>query len=163
MLLYYGSNQLIENPIIINSKRTLDFGTGFYLTISLEQAKKLAFIVTKRRNYGKATVSVFETSDLGKLDILKFKGADINWLKYVANNRKNIYQNNNYDLVIGPVANDNTMSVISLYLENVLNEEETVKRLLTQKLKDQYVFKTKKSLEYLKFKEGFVYDNGQDI
>ena len=78
MLLYYGSNQLIENPIIINSKRTLDFGTGFYLTISLEQAKKLAFIVTKRRNYDKATVSVFETSDLGKLDILKFKGADIN-------------------------------------------------------------------------------------
>ena len=163
MLLYHGSNQLIEKQIIINSKRTLDFGTGFYLTTSLEQAKKWAFIVTKRRNYGKATVSVFETSDLGKLDILKFKGADINWLKYVANNRKNIYQNNNYDLVIGPVANDNTMPAISLYLENVLNEEETVKRLLTQKLKVQYVFKTKKSLEYLKFKEGLVYDNGQDI
>ena len=84
-------------------------------------------------------------------------------MKYVANNRKNIYQNNNYDLVIGPVANDNTMPAISLYLENVLNEEETVKRLLTQKLKVQYVFKTKKSLEYLKFKEGLVYDNGQDI
>lgn len=93
----------------------------------MEQAKKWAFIVTKGRNYGKATVSVFETSDLGKLDILKFKGANINWLKYVVNNRKNIYQNNNYDLVIGPVANDNTMPVISLYLENVLNEEETVK------------------------------------
>ena len=55
------------------------------------------------------------------------------------------------------------MPVISLYLENILNEEETVKRLLTQKLKVQYVFKTKKSLEYLKFKEGLVYDNGQDI
>jgi hypothetical protein len=52
VLLYHGSNQLIENPIIINSKRTVDFGTGFYLTISLEQAKKLAFIVIKRRNYG---------------------------------------------------------------------------------------------------------------
>ena len=52
MLLYHGSNQLIENPIIINSKRTLDFGTGFYLTTSLEQAKKLASIVIKRRNYG---------------------------------------------------------------------------------------------------------------
>jgi len=52
VLLYHGSNQLIENPIIINSKRTVDFGTSFYLTTSLEQAKKLAFIVTKRRNYG---------------------------------------------------------------------------------------------------------------
>jgi len=52
VLLYHGSNQLIENPIIINSKRTVDFGTSFYLTISLEQAKKLAFIVIKRRNYG---------------------------------------------------------------------------------------------------------------
>ena len=34
MLLYHGSNQLIENPIIINSKRTVDFGTSFYLTTS---------------------------------------------------------------------------------------------------------------------------------
>lgn len=163
MLLYHGSNQLVENPIIINSKRTLDFGTGFYLTTSLDQAKKWAFIVTKRRNYGKVTVSVFETNNLDELNILKFNGADTNWLKYVANNRKNIYQNNKYDLVIGPVANDNTMPVISLYLENILNEEETVKRLLTQKLKDQYVFKTKKALENLKFKEGIVYDNETDI
>ena len=31
--------------------------------------------------------------------------------------------------------------------------EETIKRLLPQKLKDQYAFKTVKALNYLKFKE----------
>ena len=42
MLLYHGSNVEVRNPQIIPSKRLLDFGTGFYLTSDLEQAKKWA-------------------------------------------------------------------------------------------------------------------------
>ena len=45
------------------------------------------------------------------------------------------------------------MPVISLFFAGVYTEEETVKRLLPQKLKDQIVFKTEKSLQYLKFVE----------
>lgn len=39
------------------------------------------------------------------------------------------------------------------FFAGVYTEEETVKRLLPQKLKDQIVFKTEKSLQYLKFVE----------
>lgn len=35
----------------------------------------------------------------------------------------------------------------------VVEKPETLKRLLPQKLKDQYVFKTEKALNNLKFKE----------
>lgn len=45
------------------------------------------------------------------------------------------------------------MPVIALFFAGVYTEEETVKRLLPQKLKDQIVFKTEKSLQYLKFVE----------
>ena len=67
MLLYHGSNMLVNNPEIIESERTLDFGKGFYLTTSLEQAKKWAILTTSRRKEGTPTVSVFEIQD--KVDL----------------------------------------------------------------------------------------------
>ncbi len=33
MKLYHGSNVTVKNPRIIESKRALDFGNGFYLTM----------------------------------------------------------------------------------------------------------------------------------
>ena len=145
----------IKNPKILESDRKFDFGTGFYLTTSYEQAEKWAVLTVKRRNYGKPFISVFEYDEEGsnELSVLKFQNADEKWLRFVSANRKNLSVKNDYDVVIGPVANDRTMPVISLFFAGVYTEEETVKRLLPQKLKDQIVFKTKKSLQYLKFVE----------
>lgn len=155
MKLYHGSNVEVRNPKILESDIKLDFGTGFYLTTSYEQAEKWAVLTAKRRNYGKPFISVFEYDEEGsnELSVLKFQNADEKWLRFVSANRKNLSEKNDYDVVIGPVANDRTMPVISLFFEGVYTEEETVKRLLPQKLKDQIVFKTEKSLQYLKFVE----------
>lgn len=100
-------------------------------------------------------MSVYEISEnaFAKLKILEFNSPNSAWLYFVADNRKSIYAGENYDIVVGPVANDNTMPVLNLYILGFLDEEETKKRLLPQKLKDQYVFKTDESLQYLKFKE----------
>ena len=59
----------------------------------------------------------------------------------------------NYDIVIGPVANDRTMPVISLYFAEIYNIEETIKRLMPQKLCDQYTFRTEKAIKKLNFLE----------
>ncbi|MCF0238369.1 MAG: DUF3990 domain-containing protein, partial [Sphaerochaetaceae bacterium] len=61
--------------------------------------------------------------------------------------------NDDYDIVIGPVANDKTMPVISLYFSGVYDIEETIKRLMPQKLQDQYAFRTEKALKALRFLE----------
>lgn len=127
MLLYHGSNMLVNKPEIIESERTLDFGKWFYLTTSLEQAKKLAILTTSRRKEGTPTVSVFEIQDKVDLKVLKFNGPDKAWLEFVTSNRKNKNYKNDYDLIIGPVANDNTMPVINLYINGVYNEEEALK------------------------------------
>lgn len=66
--------------------------------------------------------------------------------------------NDMYDVVIGPVANDKTMPVISLYFAGVYTEEEAIKRLLPQKLKDQYAFRTEEAVALLTFQE--VISNG---
>lgn len=158
MILYHGSNLGIENPLIIDSKRALDFGKGFYLTTDLEQAKKWAILMTKRRECGVPTVSIFEYDESNELKILQFDNANKEWLYFITNNRKMIDNSSDYDIVIGPVANDNTMPVINLYLGGDYDEDEALKRLLPQKLKDQVVFKTDKSLKYLEFKEIIKYE-----
>ena len=48
MLLYHGSNTEVSNPQILESNRHLDFGKGFYLTSSYEQAKRWAKETIKR-------------------------------------------------------------------------------------------------------------------
>ena len=156
MLLYHGSNIEVSNPQILESDRRLDFGKGFYLTSSYEQAKRWAELTVKRRGSGKEIVSVFEfdnslTSDL---KILHFTQAQKEWLEYVTMNRKNqVIPNDDYDIVIGPVANDRTMPVISLYFAGIYDIEETIKRLMPQKLCDQYTFRTENAIKKLKFLE----------
>ena len=40
-----------------------------------------------------------------------------------------------------------------MYIAGDYNEEEAIRRLLAQKLKDQYVMKTERAVAALKFKE----------
>ena len=156
MLLYHGSNIQVSNPQILKSDRRLDFGKGFYLTSSFEQASRWAELTVKRRGTGKEAVSVFEFDDtfVSDLKILRFTQAQKEWLDYVTLNRKNqVIPNDDYDIVIGPVANDRTMPVISLYFSGIYDIEETIKRLMPQKLCDQYTFRTEKAIKKLKFVE----------
>ena len=63
MKLYHGSNVEVKNPDLNYSNRGRDFGNGFYLTSSLEQAKSWAKHRTHIYNEGKPTVSVYELDD----------------------------------------------------------------------------------------------------
>lgn len=156
MYLYHGSNIEVSKPQILESDRCLDFGKGFYLTSSFEQAKRLGELTVKRRGSGKETVSVFEFDEnsVSDLKILHFTQAQKEWLEYVTMNRKNqTISNDDYDIVIGLVANDRTMPVISLYFAEIYDIEETIKRLMPQKLCDQYTFRTEKAIKKLKFVE----------
>lgn len=155
MTLYHGSNIEIKVPKIIHSKRLLDFGTGFYLTSDYEQAAKWAVRTTNRREMGSPTISVFNIADteLENLDILVFKAANKEWLRYISQNRSNNLVRDSYDIVIGPVANDQAIRTVNNYLKGYLTEDIAVQLLLPQNLKDQYVFKTEKALSVLKFEE----------
>lgn len=74
----------------------------------------------------------------------------------MANNRNSDEFAVDYDLIIGPVANDRTMPVIKMFLSGIYDEEETIKRLLLQRLTDQYAFKSDKALRALRF-NGVIY------
>lgn len=155
MKLYHGSNVVVEKPKILQSDRRLDFGTGFYLTSSYEQAERWAFLTAKRRGEGKQIITSYEFDKeiVPSLKVMRFEGATAEWLKFVANNRNVKDFTDDSDIVIGPVANDRTMPVIKLYFSGIYDEAETIKRLLPQKLKDQYAFKSEKALKALVLSE----------
>lgn len=84
-----------------------------------------------------------------KLKMLVFERADEKWLHFITANRKGEGVFGEWDIIYGPVANDQTMPVLDLYLNGMYDETEAIKRLLPQKLKDQYVFKSEKALGLL--------------
>lgn len=158
MILYHGSNTTVESPKIIVSKRLLDFGFGFYLTSDSEQAKKRANRTAARREFGKPVVSVFEADEVAfkSLSVLTFPSANREWLDYVSANRTNAAPVNDFDVVCGPVANDQAIRTVNNFLKGYLPADMAIELLLPQNLKDQYVFKTENALKILKFKESIT-------
>lgn len=135
--------------------RALDFGRAFYLTSDFEQAAKWARTSVLRRGDGIASVSSFELDELRltTLNVLRFDAPNVEWLGFVTRNRAEQIDDSGYDVVAGPVANDNTMPVLNLYFKGAYSEEEALKRLLPQRLRDQYAMKTEAALECISFKE----------
>lgn len=155
MVLYHGSNVEIREPRLIPSKRLLDFGAGFYLTSDFEQAKKWAVRTAKNRRENVPLVSVFdiEENKMKALNILLFENPDKDWLQFISANRTGKMIETEYDIVIGPVANDQAIRTVNNYIKGYFSENIAIQLLLPQKLKDQYAFKTERALEILHFSE----------
>ena len=154
MIIYHGSTVLVEKPEIRVSDSFLDFGTGFYTTTSRQQAERWARIKMRRENKSVSYVSVYEF-DLDAAEtqttICKYTNADMEWLQFVVKNRRGETFSNAIDMHVGPVADDNVYRSIRLFETGVLDAEETVKRLKTEVLQDQWTFHTEKILSFVRF------------
>ena len=154
MILYHGSNVIVDQPKLIRQNRYLDFGFGFYTTTNREQAVNFAQKVTDRRKMGEATLNIYSVNEavaFQECKVLQFDSPDEAWLDFVAANRQGTYQGEKYDLSYGAVANDDVYRTIALYMTGVLDKEQTLSSLKIRKLFNQLVFATEKSLQYLKF------------
>ena len=155
MILYHGSNAAVVVPRLMPKVRALDFGQAFYLTSDREQAAKWARTSVLRRGEGVATVSAYEVdaNRFGALQTLRFDGPTAEWLRFVSRNRNENIDDPVHDVICGPVANDNTMPVLNLFFKGAYTEDEALRRLLPQRLRDQFAFKTEDALACLLFKE----------
>ena len=154
MIIYHGSDLAIKKPEILVSDRFLDFGMGFYTTSNKEQATRWASKVSSRNKAKDKILSVYEF-DLVKakkeLKVLEFPSPDEKWLNFVTSNRNGKIIDEEYDIVIGPVADDNVYLTVKLFETNVLSIDETLRRLKVEKLFDQILFHTLRSLEVCVF------------
>lgn len=155
MIIYHGGFAEINKPVILEPKRTLDFGSGFYATTSFEQAKKWAVIKKDRFHYENAIVNFYEFDKTilqkSELNCRLFEKPDEDWLDFVVSNRQNISFSYDYDIVFGAVANDNVYASINLYEQGFLGKNELLEELRTWKYVDQFCFHTERALKYLQY------------
>lgn len=153
MILYHASNMSVERPRLIRSNRHLDFGPGFYTTSNKEQAIDFARKTTERLKAGQPTVNVYfiDESKIKACSILSFDTPNEAWLDFVCANRSNTYSGKKFDIIIGPVANDDVYTTVAAYINGTFSKEVALAALKVKKLFNQYVFATEKALSFLAF------------
>lgn len=167
MIVYHGSNVIVDQPRLVHQNRTLDFGYGFYTTTNQNQAINFAAKVTDRRESGSPYVSMYEILEIEELKkkykVLVFPSPNEEWLDFVFANRNGRYSGEYYDIIYGPVANDTIYRTFIAYEEGILTREETITRLKVKKLFDQMTFTTQKALTELKYIGQYIAGRKQDV
>ena len=95
MILYHGSNVIVEHPKLVKQNRYLDFGFGFYTTTNRDQAVNFAAKVASRRKEGEPVLNIYtidEKAAYAKCNLMYFDNPDEKWLDFVAANRQGNYQ-----------------------------------------------------------------------
>ena len=160
MRLYHGSTMTVRKPTVARSRANTDFGKGFYTTTSPEQAEKWARIKKNREGTEesiRAVVSVFEIDDSilndSQYKTRHFDGATKEWLDFVVANRRGA--SHDFDMIMGPVANDRLYATISLYENGTLNANAAIEQLKTYTLFDQLSFHNQSVCQLLTFIESY--------
>jgi len=89
----------------------------------------------------------------------KFSRNRLDFGRVVINAEKN---KDNFDLVIGPVADDGVLPTLLAYDDGTLTKSQAIENLKTWKLVDQLVFKTERSVKMLEFKHSWELKNGNE-
>ena len=151
MILYHGSLEIVEHPQIMEANRPLDFGTGFYTTTSLQQARRWVKLRMEQLNVSIGYINIYEYTAKKGLHTRLFRSANEAWVDFVHANRTIQDYNHDFDIVTGPVANDNVYLSFNLYESGIITKRELIRRLKTYKLVDQLLFHTERSLETLEY------------
>lgn len=156
MILYHGSNMDIESIDLSRSSVGKDFGCGFYLTASKEQAERMG--LRRARLYGGGkVVSSFEFDEKAAreagMSIKDFESYSKEWADFILANRKNDTrtQIHDFDIVHGPVANDDVGYQIRRLLAGMITIETFLEELKYKEgITYQYFFATERSVQFLK-------------
>ncbi len=153
MILYHGSNTKIEKIDLSKCRPYKDFGKGFYLTEIREQAEKMASR-TAHIYEGEPIVTEFEfdESALSKLSVKQFDGPNEEWALFVLANRSKEHEQptHSYDIVIGPVADDDIAQLFRNFNDGFINLTMLVEGLKYKKVSSQYFFHTEAAIKYLR-------------
>lgn len=111
---------------------------------------------TKARLFGgKPTLITYELDEAVLQSNLKIKlfpeTATVEWFLFVDANRdrKNWKPVHDYDIIIGPIANDGVVLQLTNYHEGIYSPEQAAKLLQDKYLDQQYYFGTERALQYL--------------
>ena len=131
--LYHGSAEAFARIDVNHGRDRKDFGKGFYMAYSREQAigmmhKKYDERLTLRRDGSTKGLSKtlyrigLNAQAFAGLRVKEFATADRVWFDFILMCRAAGGVPHDYDIVIGPTADDNTNLVLKNYLDGVYGD-----------------------------------------
>lgn len=153
--LYHGTIFEIEHIDVNAGHDRKDFGKGFYMAVTKQQA--IGMMKKKYRDVSKRNENIsrqlhenlyeihLDAGMLNRLNIKIFEEADLEWLDFVLMCRGVGGIPHEYDLVVGPTADDNTAYCLRMYEDGAYGEVGSMearkllrKNLEVEKLGVQY-------------------------
>lgn len=164
--LYHGSCDIIEKPVFGKGKRYNDYGLGFYCTDSLEMANEWGVFHDKD---GYANCYELECDGLRILDLNDPQYCILHWLAVLLENREfdvpsalaleakeYILKNfavdyKDYDAIIGCRADDSYFSFAQDFINGTISYRQLNNAMHLGKLGQQFVLKSKKAFDRIRF------------
>lgn len=154
MKLYHGTNNHFTDIDLSQGLKYKDFGQGFYLTP--ERATAVRMAIKKAKIFGGTPLLVtydFNENILNNSSSVKVFPikASVEWFLFIRTNRdrNNIEKVHNYDIVVGPIADDGVVLQLTNFQAGIISPEQAAKQLQDKFLDQQYCFCTEQSLQYL--------------
>jgi hypothetical protein len=169
MIVYHGSDHVIEAPTFHGGKKTNDYGYGFYTTESSDLAKEWA-VSSLRDGFSNRY-----TLDTEYLRILNLNSPDytiLNWIAVLVEHRLFSIKTpiarrakqyltehfginvNAYDLITGYRADDSYFDFAEAFLNNAITVEQLSRAMRLGKLGEQIVLKSQFAFSRINY-EGF--------
>ena len=167
MLIYHGSDHIIERPLLNAGKTNNDYGQGFYCTEKFDMAGEWA---CKDNKDGFINSYELNTDGLTHINLCDGNYTILNWIALLLKNRKFSLNNeiavdtrnyiignfsvdlNNVDVVTGYRADDSYFGFAESFVENGLPVRSLAKAMYLGKLGLQTVLVSQKAFDNLTFK-----------
>ncbi len=166
MIVYHGSDHILEVPVFRGRKPQNDYGSGFYMTESLELAKEWA---CAKNTDGFANRYELDLEGLKILNLNSPEYSILNWLAVLTKHRsywqngsiaeeaKDYLQNNfyvnitPYDVIIGYRADDSYFSFAQDFVAGTISLRKLSEAMHLGKLGEQIVLKSERSYRHIRF------------
>ena len=156
MILYHGTNTDFQQIRLDMSRVGKDFGFGFYLTTDKQVATRQAERKLLQYGTGAKVVQSYylDENKLQGLKVLRFEAYTEGWADFILLNRQNKERHSahNYDVVIGPIANDTVGFQIRRYTEGIITKAQFLEEIKYHQVTMQYFFGTEQALSILERK-----------
>ena len=174
LIVYHGSDKIIEKPVFGKGNPHNDYGLGFYCTESLDLAKEWA---CSAETDGYANKYTLDSDGLKILSLTSGEYNILNWLAILLENRKfrlssdvaiaakeYIFKHflidyKNYDVIKGYRADDSYFSFATAFLNNTISITQLEKAMVLGKLGEQIVAISEKAFNALSFEEAISAEN----
>lgn len=152
MILYHGTNVQFGVIDLSKSRVGKDFGVGFYLTPDEAVAQRQGQRKYVQFGSGTPTVMSYSWEPSEELKILKFDNYCLEWAEFILANRNNKtrVQAHEYDVVIGPIADDTVGFQIRRVEDGIISMTQFLEEIKYNVVTIQYLFATEKAIKTLK-------------